>query len=112
MKLLSGTSTTEFFQAVDSEQRFDYLYAYPPRQAYRHFGPEVDVRELIDRSLAQVESYNLYVHFPFCRQICSFCNLYATVATSSTDFREYAGLVIREIVSRRDALSGKTIRTI
>ncbi|MFI6603636.1 hypothetical protein ACIBHX_46025 [Nonomuraea sp. NPDC050536] len=32
----------DLFEALDREQRFDYVYAYSPRQAYRPFGPEVD----------------------------------------------------------------------
>ncbi|MDP9794170.1 oxygen-independent coproporphyrinogen-3 oxidase [Catenuloplanes nepalensis] len=82
---------------IDSESHADYVYMYPPRQAYRPFSPEVLQRlpQLVRHSLDHSDILNLYVHVPFCRQICSFCNLY-TVRDGRADLDRYVDLVLRE----------------
>ncbi len=55
--------------AIEANVRCDYVYMYPPCQAYRPFGDRVDVAGMVRDSLARTDSINLYVHVPFCRQI-------------------------------------------
>src|SRR3954469_22905644 len=73
----------------------DYVYMYPPRQAYGPVDPE-QLEPAITRSLERATTLDLYVHFPFCRQICAFCNLFAVVETDGSAFEEYVDLVLRE----------------
>jgi len=65
---------------VDEGVRADYVYMYPPRQTYARL-TDMDaggLLPLIEASLSRFDNLNLYVHVPFCRQICGFCNLFAT----------------------------------
>jgi oxygen-independent coproporphyrinogen III oxidase len=65
--------------AIAGQCYSDYLYMYPPRQAYRALPATAEgTGDLIRSSLADQPDVNLYVHIPFCRQICRFCNLYTT----------------------------------
>jgi oxygen-independent coproporphyrinogen III oxidase len=87
-------------ELIDSGVHADYVYMYPPRQAYRVLPPETSRRfpDIVRDSLARSEILNLYVHVPFCRQICSFCNLY-TVHEGRDDLQRYVDTVLREATS-------------
>jgi oxygen-independent coproporphyrinogen-3 oxidase len=84
-------------ELLDGDEHADYVYMYPPRQAYRALSPEVTRQfpDLVERSLAQSAEINLYVHVPFCRQICNFCNLYA-LNEGKDEFQHYVDTVLRE----------------
>lgn len=113
MRLLSATDPAAFAAALDREERFDYVYMYPPRQAYRRF-PDVDAAEAQSRSaLAEADRLNLYFHVPFCRQICSYCNLYAVASRDgSAEHRRYVETVIAELRQRAaTTTAGAAIRT-
>ncbi len=77
MRLLTRVDAAAIRDAIDGGARCDYVYMYPPRQAYRPFTRDDDVQGLFEDSLRRPGTYNLYLHFPFCRQICDYCNLYA-----------------------------------
>ncbi len=66
-------------EAIERGEYPDYIYTYPPRQAYRRLATSVtQTRSVVRDSLAARPDINLYVHIPFCRQVCRFCNLYTT----------------------------------
>ena len=82
-KLLADTPDRfDLAQLIKDQVQGDYIYMYPPRQAYRAMDP-ADLAGPVQASLSRMpgQPLNLYLHFPFCRQICGFCNLYS-VATS------------------------------
>ncbi len=100
-----------FVQLLHAQANADYVYQYPPRQAYRRVDvPALD--EAVSRSLASAESLDLYLHFPFCRQICAFCNLYATVGTDNTVFERYANALVTEAAHYAPLVAGKVIDTL
>src|SRR4051794_35165609 len=109
--LLTSGTRAELERLLAWSVAADYVYMYPPRQAY---GP-VDEHELeaaIAASLARPGPIDLYLHFPFCRQICSFCNLYAVVATDRGLFERYIDALLREAASYAPLLRGKPVDTI
>jgi oxygen-independent coproporphyrinogen III oxidase len=56
----------------------DYVYSYPPRQAFRQDWESTYSEDLVFDSLSsRPPNYNIYLHFPFCKQICGYCNLFA-----------------------------------
>src|SRR5581483_7688069 len=55
---------------------------------------------------------NLYVHFPFCRQICGFCNLYSVNVGSDESFADYIELLDREMSYWAALVNGRPISTI
>jgi oxygen-independent coproporphyrinogen III oxidase len=89
----------------------DYVYMYPPRQAYRPVA-ERQMAAAIERSLRREGPLDLYLHFPFCRQICSFCNLYAVVATETSGFETYVEAILREAETYAPLVAGKEIATV
>ena len=52
----------------------------------------------------------IYVHIPFCRQKCYYCDFYKTVNTSLT--KKFISALENEIVQRKDYLEGELIETI
>lgn len=91
----------------------DYVYMYPPRQAYRSFTDDEARRlpELISGSLHRFAKLNLYVHVPFCRQICGFCNLYA-VSGSGRELDGYVDAVIAEAERYAGVIDRKSVSTL
>ncbi|MEU7530991.1 radical SAM protein [Saccharothrix sp. NPDC042600] len=98
---------------IATRTRADYVYSYPPRQSYRRFDDRVRaaVPDLVSRSLERFGDLNLYVHVPFCRQICRFCNLYA-VAGVGRDFDGYVDTVLAEAERLADLTDRKTVTTL
>ena len=52
----------------------------------------------------------IYVHVPFCRQKCYYCDFYKTVNTSLTG--NYINALLKELKSRQDYTEGEKIETI
>lgn len=76
----------------------DYIYMYPPRQAYRTLA--LSREHLIRTVRSSIEArprLNLYLHIPFCNQICRFCNLYTTPL--STGSRELLSAYVQRLVA-------------
>ncbi len=98
-------------RAIADEPPADYIYMYPPRQCYYPLaGPSHT--DLIADSLIRDETVNLYFHFPFCRQICSFCNLFA-IAMQSTDATDaYVDALALEVDHYSRYLVGKKVDTL
>ncbi|MDE6587825.1 MAG: radical SAM family heme chaperone HemW [Paramuribaculum sp.] len=48
----------------------------------------------------------LYVHIPFCRSKCAYCDFYS-LAARSLDATAYVDAVLTELAARRDAYSGR-----
>lgn len=114
MKLLADSPAGVDIRALISEQvQGDYIYMYPPRQAYSAFDNKTAL-SLIDRSLqhTRTDQVNLYLHFPFCKQICKFCNLYAVPVGHESLFGAYTDMLQREMRSWSTRLDGRRIDTI
>lgn len=90
----------------------DYIYDYPPRQAYRAFDDIPLVIEKIKESLMQSDDINLYYHFPFCKQICSYCNLFAICETNQNEFEEYFKALKKETGFFLPYIKGKRIKSL
>lgn len=52
----------------------------------------------------------IYLHIPFCRQACTYCNFHFSTSLSSKN--EIIGSLLKEIELRRDYLQGAVIETI
>lgn len=89
----------------------DYIYDYPPRQAYKPLRRNVAI-EKIKQSLAVDEEINLYYHFPFCKQICSYCNLFAVCESRETVFAEYFQALKKETLFYLPYIRGKRVNTL
>ncbi len=107
----TGGSRAELELILARRPPVDYVYAYPPRQAYRPLRQD-DLHSATERSLAAADSIDLYLHFPFCRQICSFCNLYAVVGSNETAFERYVDSILVEAATYAPSVAGKDISTV
>ncbi len=110
MRLLETTGADALATALDDEARVDYVYSYPPRQAYRPV-PEPLLDEAVRASLARDAPLNLYFHFPFCKQICSFCNLFA-VAGAAQAHDAYMESVVAELRHYAPAIAHRPVDTV
>lgn len=52
----------------------------------------------------------IYIHIPFCKKLCSYCDFYHVIA--SGDHTGYVNAVIKEASLRKDYLEGETAGTI
>ena len=111
MRLLDTEERQDLAAAIEAHAPADYVYMYPPRQAYRPVDADA-LSRLVSASLSTASSLDLYLHFPFCRQICAFCNLYAVVSTSQSVFSDYVDLLCREIATYAPLVHGKKIDTL
>ncbi|MGS2641184.1 radical SAM protein [Streptosporangium sp. LJ11] len=104
---LEQATIEDLTRLINAETHADYLYMYPPRQTYRPFESDTigSFSGLVEASLARFDDLNLYVHVPFCRQICSFCNLYTT-NDLRRDLQGYVDAVLME-AEKYIPLSGK-----
>lgn len=97
--------------ALDSAARADYVYMYPPRQAYRPLDDRQG-RALAAQSLSRPGQINLYVHVPFCKQICSYCNLYAVAGASDREHEQYVDLLISEFEHFAPSIAHRRVDTL
>ena len=114
MKLLYH-KTTDRMAAFDAHVANhlcgDYIYDYPPRQTYRPLDEETAIDKIIC-SLAQSDELNLYYHFPFCAQICSYCNLFAVCETNQAEFADYFEALKKETLFYLPYIKGKKINSL
>lgn len=89
-------------------QEFEFhpeVYLYPTPRMYE---------PLADLALEDViftEDVNVYVHIPFCKQICSFCGYLKTI--DSQNLRaEYVDAVVEEIKLYQTVLNDRKVRTL
>jgi len=114
MKLLADSpELVDVVQLIEDGVQGDYIYMYPPRQSY--YAIQTDrLERLIRGSLSETmhQPVNIYLHFPFCRQICAFCNLYSVTARPGEQFGAYVDLLEREIDQWSQLIAHRKVDTI
>jgi oxygen-independent coproporphyrinogen-3 oxidase len=111
METIYSQDSSDLPDPAREHLRSDYIYMYPPRQSYQPF-QEVDVLDYVKTSLAQSDKINLYAHFPFCRQVCAFCNLFVS-ASDLTEFEtKYVDALLSELSIYAPLLQEKHVDTI
>jgi oxygen-independent coproporphyrinogen III oxidase len=52
----------------------------------------------------------IYIHFPFCKTLCSYCDFYHII--SPTDYQAFIDALIKESALRREYIGSETVSTI
>ncbi len=58
------------------------------------------------------QEINVYLHIPFCKQICSYCGYLKVVDSKGTLKEKYVDTLIKEIRMYEEVLKNKTIKTL
>jgi len=54
----------------------------------------------------------IYIHVPFCRKLCFYCDFYHLVSSSVKDDQSFIGALLKEASLRKDYLANETVSTI
>ena len=75
-----------------------FTCTYPPHKVYSETSEDFDVRKAWAGVGSPGECISLYFHVPFCRQRCSFCNLFMVTESRGAGLIErYVDSLVREI---------------
>jgi len=66
----------------------------------------------LDKAYSSGSALNLYIHVPFCRYKCGFCNLYTITSKSEDLYSAYASAVCRELALLKPIIDERKIVTI
>lgn len=82
-----------------------YVHCYPHKKAYRPM--QVDLRNAWDG----VKQHNLYLHIPFCRRKCAYCNLFSCVQLENS-LDQYVDALCKEMDMYGSLLKDSTLMSI
>jgi oxygen-independent coproporphyrinogen-3 oxidase len=75
-----------------------FTCTYPPHKVYSEITEDFDVRKVWADAGSDSESISLYFHVPFCKQRCSFCNLFMVTESHGAGLIDrYVDCLVREI---------------
>ena len=76
----SSKSSKSLRERIGSCEFRPEVYSYPPPRMYTPImAPSMDAKGFSLRDVEFTNPLNVYVHIPFCRQICSFCGYFKTI---------------------------------
>jgi oxygen-independent coproporphyrinogen-3 oxidase len=81
-----------------------YAYAYPHKMAYRPFEPALPLQPLWERE--NRDALFLYLHVPFCKVRCGFCNLFTTTHPGQSMVDAYLQAIERQMEALGEVLGG------
>lgn len=99
----------ERINAFLGERSFDKYCAaatYPPLKSLESFNSK---SILAQNKLLTNHPVNLYVHFPFCAQLCSFCHFNVAVNRNPETHSQYVDHLIQEIEMHKDLVTANSI---
>lgn len=76
-----------------------YMYNYPHKKAYRNI-ENVDILNLKDK--IERDKLGLYIHIPFCRNRCGYCNLFSLSGNNYDLMKKYIDEIEIEAKYYRD----------
>ncbi len=104
-----GKSRVEklFEKGLELHHYANTAYPLDGRKVWADFKVREGVDEEVERQWKDVEELGLYVHIPFCKQRCLYCE-YAVLSGGEAEQKgEYVDLLLKEIRMYRQILKGK-----
>jgi oxygen-independent coproporphyrinogen III oxidase len=91
-----------------------FVYCYPTRSSYRPLDKAWSIRRIWQEDFlhSPTRDLNLYIHVPFCRYKCGFCNLYTVISTDENVYEAYTDAVCAEIRDHREIIQARRLRTV
>ena len=103
---------SQIMKDIESKAIPSYPYAYPTRASYRPY-ENLNVFNIWEEEEQHTTGIiNLYIHFPFCKYKCGFCNLYSIASSDITLQTEYTDALVKHMKSYADIISSRKINTI
>lgn len=91
-----------------------FVYCYPVRSAYRPLPQTATVAQIWadDFEHSPTRDLNLYLHVPFCRYKCGFCNLYTVISEDVDIYDQYVDALCGQIRAHAEIIQARRLRTI
>jgi oxygen-independent coproporphyrinogen-3 oxidase len=91
-----------------------FVYCYPPRSSYRALPDEWSIDRIWeeDKQHSLSNELNLYIHVPFCRYKCGFCNLYTVISRDQDLYDRYTAAICKQLRDHRRIIQQRNLRTI
>ncbi len=90
------------FGEIDEQTILKYSGQVPRYTSYPtapNFSAEINSKTYISwlKTLGQEETLSLYIHIPFCQQLCWYCGCYTTITQRYEPIENYANILEQEI---------------
>jgi oxygen-independent coproporphyrinogen-3 oxidase len=91
-----------------------FVYCYPPRSSYRDLPEEWTIERIWeeDKKNSPSNGLNLYLHVPFCRYKCGFCNLYTVISQDQELYDRYTEALCKQLLSYSKIIRERNLRTV
>lgn len=116
LQQLTDSLSIKIFQTASAAiSQFDYppyVYMYPPRTAFHNLNFPPDTYSLWSNVDVKTNDLGLYVHIPFCKSKCSFCNLFSIPLPSLPTALKYTRVLCTEIEKMARACRSYSLSTV
>jgi oxygen-independent coproporphyrinogen-3 oxidase len=103
---MQDTKLKTFAEQIQGFEFHPEVYVYPTPRTY------MPISKFSLEDVDFTQEINVYVHIPFCKQICTYCG-YLKVVDSKGNLREqYVNALIKEMEMYRNVLQHRTVRTL
>ena len=101
----------DIYENLEKKDIPPYVYAYPTRSAQRE--EKIDIFDIWNEENKYTnEIINLYLHYPFCKYKCGFCNLYSVANNEINIQNKYIDAMCKQIESYAEIINKRKIKTI
>ncbi len=72
--------------------------SYPPANFFKTAEPNLDVKKIItDSNTQQPQNISIYIHIPFCAQLCLYCGCNTHITHNRETMKNYVDTLVKEI---------------
>lgn len=111
---MQGDVKSDLATLIESGAIPPFVYCYPTRSAYRPIDPKWTVERIWRQDFlhSPTRDLSLYLHVPFCRYKCGFCNLYTVISEDEDVYDAYTDALCHEIRDHREVIQARRLRTL